>query len=58
MTMSEPTNLYCTLDEDTGEWNVWFPHPLGGMFVLETFTNEDEAKAFWKEQIDNADYDN
>ena len=55
--MSEPVELYCTQDEDTGEWLVWFPYPLGGMDVLETFDNETEARAFWQEQIDSADYD-
>ena len=41
--MSEPVELYCTQDEDTGEWLVWFPHPLGGMNVLESFDNEADA---------------
>lgn len=54
--MSEPVELYCTQDEDTGEWHVWFPHPLGGMNVLETFDNESDARAFWQEQIDSADF--
>lgn len=52
----EPVELYCTQDEDTGEWLVWFPHPLGGMDVLETFDNEIAARAFWQEQIDSADF--
>jgi hypothetical protein len=47
--------LYCTYDEDRNEWLVWFPHPLGGMNVLETFDNEPDAKAFWQEQIDSAE---
>lgn len=55
--MAEPVELYCTQDEDTSEWLVWFPHPLGGMKVLGTFNNEAEARAFWQEQIDSADYD-
>lgn len=54
--MSERVELYCTQDEDTGEWLVWFPHPLGGMDVLETFDNEREARAFWQDQLDSADY--
>lgn len=54
--MEEPVELYCTHDEGTGEWHVWFPHPLGGMNVLETFDNEEEAQKFWQEQIDSADY--
>lgn len=55
--MSEPVELYCTYDEERKEWLVWFPHPLGGMNVLETFKDELEARAFWQDQIDNADYD-
>jgi hypothetical protein len=54
--MSEPVELYCTQDEDTGEWLVWFPHPLGGMNVLESFDNEAEAREFWQDQLDTADY--
>lgn len=54
--MSEPVELHCTQDEDTGEWLVWFPHPLGGMNVLETFDNEKDALLFWHEQIFSADY--
>lgn len=55
--MSKPIELYCTYDEDRKEWLVWFPHPLGGMNVLESFTDELEARAFWQDQIDNADLD-
>lgn len=51
--MDEPVELYCTQD-DEGTWLVWFPHPLGGMNVLETFANETEARAFQKEQIDSS----
>ena len=54
--MSEAVELYCTYDEDREEWLVWFPHPLGGMNVLESFDNEQDARAFWQDQIDNADY--
>jgi hypothetical protein len=53
--MTEPIELYCTQNE-IGEWIVWFPHPLGGMYVLETFDNESDARTFWQDQIDNADY--
>jgi hypothetical protein len=49
------TELYCTQDEETGEWLVWFSHPLGGMNMLETFELESEARAFWQQQIDSAD---
>lgn len=54
--MSQPLELYCTPDDD-GTWLVWFPHPLGGMNVLETFDDEATALAFWQEQIDSADLD-
>jgi len=47
--------LYCTQDEETGEWLVWFTHPLGGMNVLDTFELEEEARDFWQQQIDSAD---
>lgn len=53
--MSEPVELYCT-QGDEGQWLVWFPHPLGGKHVLEEFDNEKEAREFWQDQIDNADY--
>ena len=55
--MNDPVELHCTQDKDTGEWLVWFPHPLGGMNVLETFENEAEARAYWQEQMDSADFD-
>lgn len=54
--MSEPVELYVTKNEE-GKWLVWFSHPLGGMDVLETFDNESDARAFWQDQIDNADYE-
>ena len=53
--MDHPVELYCTPD-DVGTWLVWFSHPLGGMNVLETFNNEAEARTFWQEQIDSADF--
>ena len=55
--MSEEIELFCTYDEDFEEWLVWFPHPLGGKNIIESFTNETDAREFWQEQIDNADYD-
>jgi hypothetical protein len=54
--MPSQIELYCTYDQDRNEWLVWFPHPLGGMNVLESFNNEPEAQAFWQDQIDSADY--
>jgi hypothetical protein len=53
--MNDPVELYCTRAED-GQWLVWFPHPLGGMNVLETFDNEANARVYWQEQIDSADF--
>jgi len=53
--MDKDIELYCTQDDD-GTWLVWFTHPLGGMNVLETFNNETEARAFWQEQMDSADF--
>jgi len=53
--MENPVELYCTQDQE-GRWLVWFPHPLGGMDVLETFDDETDAHAFWQAQIDLADY--
>ena len=55
--MSEKVELYCTYDEGNREWLVWFPHPLGGMNVLDTFDNEVDAQVFLKDQINSADYD-
>jgi hypothetical protein len=53
--MNDPVELYCTQDDD-GTWLVWFPRPLGGMYVLETFNNETAARQFWQDQIDSADF--
>lgn len=54
--MSDEIELHCTFDEDSQEWLVWFPHPLGGMNVLETFASEQAAREFWQQQNDGADY--
>ena len=56
--MDQQVELHCTQDEETGEWLVWFAHPLGGMNVLETFEIESEARQFWQEQIDSMENDN
>lgn len=53
--MDPEDTLHCTQDPDSGEWLVWCPHPLGGMMVLEQFESESEARAFWQEQIDDAE---
>lgn len=52
---TNPVILNCTYDEDRNEWIVWFPYPLGGMSVLESFDNEADARAFWHRQIDSRD---
>jgi hypothetical protein len=56
--MNDAVELHCTQDRDTGEWLVWFPHPLGGMNVLDSFDNEADARQFWQDQMDSADFDN
>lgn len=53
--MNDPVELCCTPDDD-GTWLVWFPHPLGGHEVIGQFDTEAEARAFWQEQIDSADW--
>ena len=53
--MTDPVKLYCTRDEDTGEWLVWFPHPLGGMNVIGNFADAEEAHRFWADQMDAID---
>ena len=55
--MPEKIELYCTYDDCSELWQVWYPRPLGGMEVLQSFTNEADAKQFWQDQIDSADYD-
>jgi hypothetical protein len=52
----EPVELHCTHDENCNEWLVWFPHPLGGMNVLDSFDNETDARAFWQEQMNSTDF--
>ena len=54
--MPEPVKLYCTYDENHNQWLVWFPHPLGGMHVLESFDNEPHAKLFHQQQLADANY--
>jgi hypothetical protein len=54
--MNKKIELYYEQDKDSGEWIVWFPHPCGGMKVLETFDNELEARTYWQEQINLADF--
>ena len=53
--MNKKVELYCT-QNDEGQWLVWFPHPLGGMDVLESFGSESDAKIFYQQQLNDADY--
>ena len=55
--MPQEIELYCTYDECSKKWLVWFPYPLGGKSVLESFENEADARNFWQDQIDSADFD-
>ena len=54
--MEDKVELYCTFDEEENIWHVWFPHPLGGMNVLESFESEIEAKEFWAKEISEAKF--
>jgi len=53
--VDEPAELFCT-QNDGGEWEIWYPHPLGGKEVLDTFDDEAIARAYCQEQMDSADY--
>ena len=53
--MNKKIELYCT-QNDEGQWLVWFPHPLGGMDVLESFDSESDARIFHQQQLNDADY--
>lgn len=46
----EKSELFVTLDFEGEEWDVWFPHPLGGRQVLESFATKEEAEAFAEDQ--------
>lgn len=49
-TDDEKSELFVTLNFDGEEWDVWFPHPLGGRQVLESFATTEEAEAFAEDQ--------
>jgi hypothetical protein len=51
----DPVELFVTQDEEE-HWLVWFPRPLGGMNVLDTFDTLAAAEAFRQEQLDSADF--
>lgn len=53
--MNEKVELYCTQNEE-GQWVVWFPHPLTKIHILESFDNEDDARAFHTQQLSDAEY--
>ncbi len=51
----EKSELFVTLDFDEDGWDVWFPHPLGGRQVLESFATKEEAEAFAEDQRRSAE---
>ena len=48
--MNKKIKLCCEQDKDSDKWVVWFPHPLGGMKILETFNSEAQARTFWQKK--------
>lgn len=42
------------LTHEDGEWIIWFPTPFNGRFVLETFTDQLTAQAYYDEQVESA----
>ncbi len=46
----EKSELFVTMDFDGERWDVWFPSPLGGRQILESFATKDEAEAFEDDQ--------
>jgi hypothetical protein len=46
----EQSELFVTMDFDGEYWDVWFPSPLGGRQVLESFATKSEAEAFADDQ--------
>ena len=46
----EESGLFVTMDFDGECWDVWFPNPLGGRQVLESFATKGEAEAFADDQ--------
>ena len=46
----EKSDLFITMDFDGECWDVWFPSPLGGRQVLESFATKGEAEAFADDQ--------
>jgi len=50
----EKSELFVTMDFDADCWDVWFPSPLGGRQVLESFATKSEADAFADEQRHSA----
>jgi hypothetical protein len=51
----DQSELFVTLDFDGEQWDVWFPHPLGGRQVLESFATKEEAEAFAEDQRRSAE---
>lgn len=51
----EKSELFVTKDFDGDCWDVWFPSPLGGRQVLESFATKSEADAFADDQRRSAE---
>jgi hypothetical protein len=51
----EKTELFVTKNFDGDGWDVWFPNPLGGRQVLESFATKGEAEAFADDQRRSAE---
>ncbi|MBY0460866.1 MAG: hypothetical protein K2V38_26400 [Gemmataceae bacterium] len=51
----EKSELFVTKDFDGDGWDVWFPSPLGGRQVLESFATKGEADAFADDQRRSAE---
>lgn len=51
----EKSELFVTKDFDGDCWDVWFPNPLGGRQVLESFATKGEAEAFADDQRSTAE---
>ena len=51
----EQSELFVTMDFDGERWDIWFPSPLGGRQVLESFATKGEAEAFADDQRRSAE---
>ena len=51
----EQSELFVTMDFAGECWDVWFPNPLGGRQVLESFATKGEAEDFADDQRRSAE---